>query len=144
MVDSLLVILLTRPVVQRELIRDEAIQECVDLVHNGSIGGSGPASMIQNGETYKICPLGGYLSFDAINTNHSTNWTPHCTDRWLCHTSPWFKSRTVERMWVTWARMDEDRPGSLLGRYISMKDTQLPKPYGRYRRRGDWVRMDAN
>ena len=31
--------LLTRAVVRRELVRDKAIEECIDLVHHESVGG---------------------------------------------------------------------------------------------------------
>jgi hypothetical protein len=38
-VDSSFLSLLTRPVVRRELVRDKAIQEGIDLVRDGSVGG---------------------------------------------------------------------------------------------------------
>ena len=62
--------LLTRLVVGRELVRDKAIQEGINLVCNGSVGGPRATLMIQIADTHRICPLGAYLSFDSVNKIH--------------------------------------------------------------------------
>ena len=57
----------TRPVVHCELVRDEAIQERVDFVHNGSVGTPKATPIIHIARTHRICPLGAYLSLDPVN-----------------------------------------------------------------------------
>lgn len=67
MVDSSFQKLLTRLVVRHELVRDNAIQEGIDLVHNGSVGAPKAMSMVQGVDTHRICPLGVCLSFKPVN-----------------------------------------------------------------------------
>ena len=60
----------TRPIVRRELVRDKAIQEGINLVRDVS-----PALMIQMTNTHRICPLGEYLPFDPVNEIRSQHRT---------------------------------------------------------------------
>ena len=50
--------LLTRPVVRRELVRDKAIQECIDLVRDSQ---SEPCDAIEIAGTHRIYPIGAHL-----------------------------------------------------------------------------------
>ena len=51
----------THPKVGHELVRDKAIQECVDFVRRVS-----PSSTIRIiTDTHRMCPLGAHLSFSS-------------------------------------------------------------------------------
>ena len=45
--DSASLFLLTHAVVHRKLVRDKAIQECIDSIRDGSVGGPETTSIIQ-------------------------------------------------------------------------------------------------
>ena len=65
--DSASLFLLTHAVVHRKLVRDKAIQECIDSIRDGSVGGPETTSIIQTADTHRIYPAGAYLSSDPVN-----------------------------------------------------------------------------